>query len=226
VRRNATIPLIFLGAILALAIALRLFSLAGGFGVPESADIFELRVQRVLSAIPVGVALAVAGVLLQSLLRNPLASPYILGLTSGSGLAIAVALYLGYRATGHINQVSVPVLPPILGAFVMVALVYVLAQRRGVLEPGTLILTGVILSIIAGALTMFVRQLLPDAGVAMTARWLMGNLRDDFSLTSWAITTGIIAIVPRITSGTPTQTQNAAEGARKRKTIEIGRAHV
>jgi len=90
--------------------------------------------------------------------------------------------------------VSVPVLPPILGAFVMVALVYVLAQRRGVLEPGTLILTGVILSIIAGALTMFVRQLLPDAGVAMTARWLMGNLRDDFSLTSWAITTGIIAI--------------------------------
>ncbi len=191
--RKTAITLLLV-VLLAVAIGLRLLAHAGGFSAPESGIIFELRFQRVLSAIPVGIALAVSGVLLQSLLRNPLASPYILGLTSGSGLAIAIALYAGYRATGHINQASIPVLPPIAGAFVMMILVYFLAQRRGILEPGTLILTGVILSIIAGALTMFVRQLLPDAGVAMTSRWLMGNLRDDFTLFSWAITSGIVLV--------------------------------
>jgi iron complex transport system permease protein len=183
-----------LGVLLVFAIVLRLFARAGGFASAESGEILELRAMRVASAIPVGVALAVSGVLLQSLLRNPLASPYILGLTSGSGLAIAISLYVGYKATGNINQSSISVVPPIIGAFATIGLVYALAQRRGLLDPGTLILTGVIISIIAGALTMFVRQLLPDAGVAMTERWLMGNLRDDTSLTSWSITTGIVAL--------------------------------
>ncbi|MEQ9616500.1 MAG: iron ABC transporter permease [Phycisphaerales bacterium] len=192
--RRSTLILLALAGALVLIAGVRLLALAGGFAMPESGVIFELRFQRVLSAIPVGVALAVSGVLLQSLLRNPLASPYILGLTAGSGLAIAISLYVGYRATGHINQSSIPIFPPVAGAFVMMLLVYALAQRRGVLEPGTLILTGVILAIIAGALTMFVRQLLPDAGMAMTARWLMGNLRDDFTLASWSITSGLVLI--------------------------------
>ena len=192
--RRRTVVFVALSALLALAVGLRLFARAGGFAPSESGEILELRLMRVASAIPVGVALAVSGVLLQSLLRNPLASPYILGLTSGSGLAIAISLYVGYRATGNINQSSISVVPPILGALATIALVYALAQRRGLLEPGTLILTGVIVSIIAGALTMFVRQLLPDAGVAMTERWLMGNLRDDTTLLSWSITTGIVAV--------------------------------
>ena len=74
--------------LLAVSVALRLFARDGGLAWAESGEILELRLMRVAGAIPVGVALAVSGVLLQSLLRNPLASPYILGLTSGSGLAI------------------------------------------------------------------------------------------------------------------------------------------
>ncbi|MEM8757278.1 MAG: iron ABC transporter permease [Planctomycetota bacterium] len=178
-------PAIFIAccaAALSAAAALRL--LVGGDGLAFAADptIAELRWLRVLAGAAVGAGLAVAGVMLQSLLRNPLASPDLLGLSAGSGLAIMVTAYLGYRATGVIVPAAAEPLPAVVGSFAALALVYGLSQRRGFVEPVTLILVGVIVGIVFGSAGSFVRQLLPDGGF-QASRLLLGRLSDD---TPWA----------------------------------------
>ena len=167
-------------ALLALAVALRL--LVGPDGVwdlPRDGAELELRLLRVASGVSVGAALAVSGVLLQSLLRNPLASPAVLGLTSGASLGVMISIYAGFLATGAVVQYEPPAVSALLGAMATLGLVYVIAQRRGMIDPVTLILVGVIVSLIAGALTMLVTHLLPADGLAASVQWTLGSLNDN-----------------------------------------------
>lgn len=167
-------------ALLALAVALRLLVGPDGVGDwPRDGAEFELRLLRVASGATVGAALAVSGVLLQSLLRNPLASPAVLGLTSGASLGVMISIYLGFLATGAVVQYEPPALSALLGAMATLGVVYAIAQRRGMIDPVTLILVGVIVSLIAGALTMLVMHLLPAGGLAASVQWTLGSLNDD-----------------------------------------------
>lgn len=129
-----------------------------------------------------GVCLAVAGVFLQSMLRNPLASPDIVGLASGSGLGVMIAAFVGYKAGLGLAAVDAGGLgvsgAALLGAVAALGVVYVLSQRRGLIDPITLVLVGVAVSIVCGAGTMLVKQLLPDQGMS-AGRYLMGVVRDD-----------------------------------------------
>lgn len=180
--RRTAIILVLLGVSLAAAIAVRLLVGGDRLGWPDDPTIASIRWLRVVCGLGVGASLAVAGVMLQSLLRNPLASPDLLGLSAGASLAIMISAYVGYRATGSIVPAAEP-LPAIVGSLVALGLVFGMSQRRGFIEPVTLILVGVIVGIVFGAAASLVRQLLPDGGF-QASRLLLGRLSDD---TPWSL---------------------------------------
>jgi len=166
-----------LGACLVLACALRLLAGPEGLAPPDSPAVWAIRLTRVVGAAVVGASLACAGVMLQAALRNPLAAPSVLGLTTGAGFAVALTVF----AAGAASQalLAAPFAAAGAGALAALALVLLLARRRGGAEPLTLILVGVIVSSIFSAATMFLQHLTPDAGLALTSRWLLGAISDD-----------------------------------------------
>lgn len=177
---------ITLGAVLAAAALACLWRLVVGgdhiaFPGLGEADlaIWDLRLTRMVAGVVVGAALAVGGVMLQSLLRNPLASPDLLGLSAGAGLAVMIVTYAASLRTGAL---AIPIEAEggaaLVGAVAALVAVYALAQRRGVIEPVTMILVGVIVSVICGAATMLLQRLMPDRGMS-SERWFMGQLTDD-----------------------------------------------
>lgn len=175
------------------AVALRLGVGEGGWAWPRDADVWGLRGPRVAAGLIVGAALATAGVMLQCLLRNPLASPDLLGLSSGAGLGVTLAAYAAYLAGGTIAPTSGNPPAAVAGALVALAAVYTLAQRRGRLEPVSLVLTGVMVSIICAASGMFVQHLLPDRGLA-ASRWMLGALDDEVTPPRLALTGGLTVL--------------------------------
>lgn len=182
-RRRTISTLVGLAIVLIGAVVFRLHAGPGGIGRATDPFIIELRWLMVCSAAAVGAALAVSGALLQAILRNPLASPFILGLTSGAGLGIVLATYAGYLATGAIVAMQPPVWAAVVGAFAALGLVFVLSQRRGLIDPVHLVLVGVIVSVICGAATTFIQFLLPDRGMAVYTRWVMGTISEN---TPWS----------------------------------------
>ncbi len=170
-----------LALLLALAIAARLFA---GDAVGGLHGIWELRVQRIIIGTLVGSSLGIAGVLLQSLLRNPLASPDLIGPTAGAGLAVMARAYvahaLGFATTGALSGAAANAPAALVGAVGVLALVYTLSQRRGLVEPISLVLMGVIISILCGAATMFLANLLGEEGFRV-ARWSIGALSEETS---------------------------------------------
>jgi len=185
--RRASITLIVLGAVAAGVIALRLSIGPDGIAWPNSGLVLELRTHRVLIGVAVGVSLAVGGVMLQSLLGNPLASPDLLGLASGAGLAIMVGVYLeqiGGDAWGAGGRAAAA----LVGSFGALGVVYALGQRRGVVQPVALILVGVVVSIICSAGIQLVGSMLPRPGLEMR-RWLFGAITDDVPM--WHIIAGL-----------------------------------
>lgn len=176
---------------LAAAVALRLaVGRNSEGGLHLAFEFLDQRWPRTLAAGTVGASLALAGVFLQALLRNPLASPDILGLASGSGLGIMLASYAAYLAGAGLAASEAVGLgtgaAALIGALGAMAIVYLLSQRRGLLDPVTLVLVGVAVSIIASAGTMLVRHLLPDQGLA-AGRLLMGAVRDPTQRELWPI---------------------------------------
>lgn len=165
------------------AAALRLVVGPSGFGWPDAGDdvVWSLRLERVIAGAAIGASLAAAGALLQATLRNALASPFVLGLTSGAGLGIVAATYAGYLATGAVVAFRPPVWAAVAGAFAALGLVFLLGRRRGVLDPPTLILVGVIVSVMCGAATTFLQHLLPAQGMAVYTRWMMGSISEETS---------------------------------------------
>lgn len=184
--------LVALGIVLCAAVAVRLLVGAGGLQWPESATVWELRATRAGLGVAVGGALALAGVLMQCLLRNPLASPDILGPSSGAALAVVAAAALGGAGGGTLGTLAWQAGPAVGGALATLLLVYTLSQRRGLIEPTHLILVGVVVSIIAGAGVMFIQHLSPDAGFS-AMRMLLGGLNDN--LPAWAVVAGCAIVV-------------------------------
>jgi iron complex transport system permease protein len=160
-----------------------------------SVDVLLDRGVRVISGGVVGAALAIAGVLLQCLLRNPLASPDLLGLASGAGLGVMLAIYAGFlMGLGIADTGGLPGwVAAVVGAMGSLALAWAASQRRGVLDPFTLVLVGVVVSIVCSAGMTLVRHLLPDQGLA-AGRLLLGAIRDDGSAAElWAV--GVATLV-------------------------------
>lgn len=180
------LPLVVAAALAALVVAPVVgstpISLARAFdrGIPWADNVdaqifFVARLPRVLAAGLVGGALAASGVVLQALLRNPLATPFTLGVSAGAALGAMLAIAAGLDV-GALGVSSVP-LASFAGSMVATALVYALArsQSRG-LSTNVLLLAGVTLNSFFSALILFVQYLSDFTQTFRTVRWLMGDL--------------------------------------------------
>ena len=136
---------------------------------------FVARLPRVLAAALVGSGLALAGVVFQALLRNPLASPDTLGVSAGAALGAVLAIT--FNADFSLLGISAIPLATLAGSLGALAIVYGLsaARRRGA-SSMVLLLAGVTLTTLLGALTTFVRYLADFTQTLQTVRWLMGSL--------------------------------------------------
>lgn len=137
----------------------------------------EIRLPRILLAIVVGASLAVAGTSFQALLRNPLADPFVLGVSSGAALGAILALvlepYLSLPAS--IAALFTPV-GAFIGAAATIAAVYFLGRRDGQIDSGTLLLAGIISASFLSAIIMFLMTTLPGRDIHGMEFWLMGDL--------------------------------------------------
>ncbi|MBA3269079.1 MAG: iron ABC transporter permease [Acidobacteria bacterium] len=136
---------------------------------------FVARLPRVLAGALVGSALAAAGVVLQALLRNPLATPFTLGVSASAALGAMLAIAFDLDV-GILGAAAVPV-ASFVGSLVGTAMVYLLATRvNKALSTNVLLLAGVTLNTFFSALITFVQYLIDFADWYRTARWLLGNL--------------------------------------------------
>lgn len=185
-RMWTVLPLVVAAAVAALLLAPLVgstpISLTRAFdrGIPWADNVdaqifFVARLPRVLAAGLVGGALAASGVVLQALLRNPLATPFTLGVSAGAALGAMLAIAAGLDL-GALGVSSVP-LASFAGSMVATALVYALArsQSRG-LSTNVLLLAGVTLNSFFSALILFVQYLADFTQTFRTVRWLMGDL--------------------------------------------------
>ena len=142
----------------------------GGTGTDEVRTlIVELRLPRALTAFAVGGLLAVAGVLMQVLLRNPLADPYILGTSGGAAVAALLAMLLG------LSSLMID-LAAFGGALAATLLVFSVAHGTGSWTPTRLLLTGVVLASGFSAATTMLLALSPEQQLRGMLFWLMGDL--------------------------------------------------
>ena len=152
------------------------------FNWPDE-NIFLLRFGAVRSAIVGGACLGLSGLLLQALLRNPLASPFILGLSAGAGLGAMIAAWsASVVGTGSVAWISFiahgadGVIPGTVGSLSVLVLVYALGRRGGRLDPLTLVLAGTVVATICGALTLLVQSLMPPSSRGDSWMWFMGQV--------------------------------------------------
>ena len=131
--------------------------------------VIELRLPRALTAFAVGGLLAVAGVLMQVLLRNPLAEPYILGSSGGAAVAALLAMLAG--ASSIVVDGAA-----FSGAMTATVLVFAIAHGSGTWTPTRLLLTGVVLAAGFSAVTTLLLALSPDQQLRGMLFWLMGDL--------------------------------------------------
>lgn len=143
--------------------------LAGGGSELHRTLILDLRLPRTLSAFATGGLLAVAGALMQVLLRNPLADPYILGLSGGAAVGALLAMLAG--AAGFLISGSA-----FAGAMLATLLVFGLAHGSGSWTPSRLLLTGVVVAAGWGAMITLILAMSPASRLPGMLYWLMGDL--------------------------------------------------
>ena len=148
---------------------------------PNTTIVWQLRLPRVLLAFVVGGGLSLVGVAMQTLVRNPLAEPYILGLANGAS-AGASLFYLGFLPPVFTAALTLP-LAAFLGSFITMVLVLMIAYKDSELQITRLLLAGVAISALMGAINTFATFASDDLDEMKTLMfWLMGS----FSGTLWS----------------------------------------
>jgi iron complex transport system permease protein len=160
------------------------------FDETEVAIVISIRLPRILLAALVGAALSIAGVVFQGLLRNPLAEPYILGISNGSAVGAILAIMAGIMASSWVFPLT-----SFGGALLTILLVYRIARVDKRMETNTLLLVGVIVGFFFAAIVMFLLSISPTHGLHKAFFWLMGDL-------STANYLKIIIILPYVLGGT------------------------
>jgi iron complex transport system permease protein len=159
----------------ALAGACLMVGSTGPIGIPTASQ-FHSRINLVLMASLVGAALASAGVAYQAILQNPLADPYLLGVSSGASLAAYLWRFAGFGATvaAGLSQQGMA----FTGAIISVAIVFALAGSRGRLEPITLLLVGVIVNAVNASIYLLLNSIMRDLpGSGGPLFFLIGDLQ-------------------------------------------------
>ncbi|MDQ7779397.1 MAG: iron ABC transporter permease [Planctomycetota bacterium] len=173
-----SVTYLLLGGLLACVCVLAVF--VGAVDVPlrdfMDSSIIRLRMARILLAVAAGAGLSVAGVLFQGILRNPLAEPYVLGVSSGAGLGATVAILLGAAAYG---SWTLPAMA-FVGALLAVVIVYALGSVGRAMPVHTLLLAGIVVGTILNSILMFLVSYpwkdQPTDRLHNVVWWMMGNL--------------------------------------------------
>ncbi len=163
-------------AALAAVCAVSLF--AGAVRVPAAeifdSGIIQLRVARILMGLVAGAGLAVSGVIFQAVFRNPLAEPYILGVSSGAGLGAVVTISLGLSFSGTWTLPGMA----LVGGLATILLVCALARdASGTAPVHTLLLSGVMVNAVLASLLMFLVSVSPSEKLQSVIWWLLGSLQ-------------------------------------------------
>lgn len=179
-------------ALTPVVLGLCLFLGPAGIGLPDlqtQREIVLLRLTRVLSGFIMGAALSCSGVVFQAILRNPLAEPYVLGVSSGAGLGAALAILTGLAA---VSTFALP-LCAFLMAVVTLAVVYALSGHHGSAPSVySLILSGVIVSAVCSSLLMFMVSAASLEGMHNVLWWMLGDL-EVTSFRLLAFSAGLVA---------------------------------
>ena len=209
--RRAAIALLVLCPIVVLAVALGLASgavplvwRAALFGSGRDAAILRgLRIPRVLLAAEVGAGLSIAGVALQALLRNPLADPFIFGLSGGAAIGTSLAVLATGTTLGAATGVAASffgILPAQLaacaGAFGAAIFVYTLGRTRGQLVPERALLLGVVFNSFASALVIALQAVLAPERTQALLLWLSGTL--GYETTPVLVAAGVAVLLPAL----------------------------
>jgi len=161
----------------------------------ENLILFGFRLPRILVTILAGMGLAVSGAILQSITKNPLSDPGILGINAGAGLMVVI--YVAYFSNESTNFIYVLPLFALVGGFLTIILIYVLSYKRGEgIDPTRLILIGVGMASAIGGFIFTLAARLEEEQNAFIANWLSGRIWGDdwtfvLSLLPW-----IIILVP------------------------------
>jgi iron complex transport system permease protein len=160
-------------------------------------DIFvHVRIPRIILAALVGAALAASGVVLQAILRNPLAEPYILGISSGAALGVIVAVMLGVSWQSWAG--SPIAVMAFLFALATVWLVWLVGHLAGGSGITSLLLAGVVVNAFFSAVIMLLTSIIDSQQLRTTIFWLMGNIGEKdystLSLSAIFIIVGIAAL--------------------------------
>ena len=160
--------------------------------------IVDIRLPRILLAIIVGASLSVAGTSFQALLRNPLADPYVLGVSSGASLGAILALLLEpHLALPNTVAALFTPLGAFLGAAATIAAVYFLGRRQGQIDSNTLLLAGIISASFLSAMIMFLITTLTGRGdLRGISFWLMGDLSTSLQQSlRWVLSVGFVIAI-------------------------------
>lgn len=175
-------------------------ALAGGGDAAARMIVLDVRLPRVLAAFGVGSLLALAGVLLQVLFRNPLADPYVLGVSGGAAVGALLALLAGASALAVQSAAG-------LGALAAVAAVYGLGRGGG---TARLLLTGVVLASACGALVSVLLSLADTSQVRGMVFWLAGDL--EWATQPWAsLAAAVLAVALAVVVARPLNVLAAGE---------------
>jgi iron complex transport system permease protein len=188
---RAGLAVALLVPLVALALGVGLASGAGSISLaaalrgqePDATVLFRLRVPRVLLAAEVGAALSVSGVALQALLRNPLADPFVFGLSGGAAIGTALAAITSGTAVGTAALAAASwagLLPAqlaaVAGALAAALFVFALGRARGQLDPTRALLIGVVFNSFASALVLSLEAVLQPEETQAVLLWLSGTL--------------------------------------------------
>jgi iron complex transport system permease protein len=184
--------------------ALRLFGLPVGGEQLQQAELIlgQIRLPRTLLGLTVGAVLALCGVAMQGLFRNPLADPGLVGVSSGAALGAAIAI-VGGAALGGLPDAFAPYLlsfSAFLGGLGVTALVYRLGRRNGETSVATMLLAGIALTALAGAAIGLFTYLADDSTLRALTFWNLGSLNGASYARLWPlllVTAAVALWLPR-----------------------------
>lgn len=174
-------------------IGARLFGDSTGIDALTDQIVWEFRTPRVLLAAVAGAGLSLAGVCLQTLVRNPLADPYVFGVSAGASLGAVIALTAGSGAVAAIGVAG----SAFAGAVLSLVVVFTLAQRGGRLLGSSLVLSGVAIAYLGNAVTGYIQLQANPSELRGVMFWLLGSVAG----ASWsalmvpALATAVCAVV-------------------------------
>jgi len=184
-------------------------SILGGLGLPSGVEqdpvwekvVFNIRLSRICLSGLVGLALAIAGAAFQGILRNPLADPFTIGVSTGAAFGASLAIFFGFGGHTYLGMGLVP-LAALGGALAALFAVISLARINRQLRPETMVLAGIVVATFLAALISLVKSL-DEESVSSIVFWVMGSFQGRgwnhvaFALPYLAVGLGLVALYSR-----------------------------